>query len=195
MAARLSFSSSSCHTCARCGRPGRLGTCSVVGLGWRRAVVVRPWLIFLVGRTWPCLRSSPFSGGRPAFLLARRRLVDLRSARARFDLFLVGSLHLAQDAPFVLQLGSALLLGVIRLAEMSCCRRDGPRSILRAAAELLVLLYAKRLNFSTRLGAALRCPRGHGTAPRAVARPRNQRAASPVQPQPLPPCTPRTSHA
>ena len=114
-------------------------------LRWRRVVVARPWLIFLVGRTWPCLRSSPSSGGRPAFS-ARRRLAD-RSARARFDLFLVGSLHLAQDAPFVLQLGSALLLGVMRLAEMSCCRRDGPRLILRAAADALVLVYASCLNF------------------------------------------------
>ena len=129
-AARPFFASSSCRRCARCGRPGRLGTCSVAARAWRRAAGDRPWLIFLVGRTWPCLRLSPSSGGRPASL-ARRRLAD-RSARARFDLFLVGSLHLAQDAPFVLQLGSALLLGVMRLAEMSCCRRDGPRSIVRA---------------------------------------------------------------
>ena len=167
MAARPFVSSSSCRRYARCGRPGRLGTCSVAVLRWRRVVVARPSAFVWGARTWPCLRSSPSSGGRPASL-ARRRLVDLRSARARFDLFLVGSLHLAQDAPFVLQLGSALLLGVMRLAEMSCCRRDGPRSIVRARLNMLVLLYASRLNFSTRLDAFVRGPRPRATPQRRI---------------------------
>ena len=197
MAARPFFSSSSCRRCARCGRPGRLGTCSVAVLRWRRVVVARPWLVFLGARTWPCLRSSPSSGGRPASL-ARRRLVDLRSARARFDLFLVGSLHLAQDAPFVLQLGSALLLGVMRLAEMSCCRRDGPRSILRAAADVLVLLYASCLGFSTRLDAVVRGPRPYARPQRRIcaARRPKLRASPCFSPQPLrAPCAPRITQA
>ena len=137
MAARPFFASSSCRRCARCGRPGRLGTCSVVGLGWRRVVVARPWLIFLGVRLWLCWVL--FFVFRPASL-ARRRLAD-RSARARFDLFLVGSLHLAQDAPFVLQLGSALLLGVMRLAEMPCWTLS-PRARLFSTAPALAIASA-----------------------------------------------------
>ena len=53
---------------------------------WPLGVVARPWLIFLVGRTWLC--SGLFFVSRPASL-ARRRLVDLRLSqrRRRFECF------------------------------------------------------------------------------------------------------------
>ena len=197
MAARPFFVSSSCRRYGRCGRPGRLGTCSVAVRAWPLGVGGRPSAFFSAARTWPCLRSSPSSGGRPASL-ARRRLVDLRSARARFDLFLVGSLHLAQDAPFMPQLGSALLLGVMRLAEMSCCRRDGPRSIVRARLNMLVLLYASCLNFSTRLDAVVRGPRPHARPQRRIcaARRPKLRASPCFSPTALrAPCAPRITQA
>ena len=52
----------------------------MVAVEWRRAAVARPWLIFLGVRLWLCWVL--FFVFRPASL-ARRRLVDLRSARAR----------------------------------------------------------------------------------------------------------------
>ena len=198
MAARPFFSSSSCRRCARCGRPGRLGTCSVAARASRRVVGGRPSAFSSAARTWPCLRSSPFSGGRPAFLLARRRLVDLRSARARFDLFLVGSLHLAQDAPFVLQLGSALLLGVMRLAEMPSCRRDGPRSKFGCAplaAQILVCIYANFFCPSGRRRAGPLPVRDASETYRAVA-PAETESPLPVQQQLCePPARRVTTHA
>ena len=75
-------------------------------LRWRRVVVARPWLIFLVGRTWPCLRSSLSFGGRPAFLLARRR--STRSAPRARRQYLAGLVPVV--APSCLGLAALVLL-------------------------------------------------------------------------------------
>ena len=73
---------------------------------WPLGGAARPWLIFLGVRTWLCLRSSPSSGGRPVFLLARRR--STRSAPRARRQYLAGLVPVV--APSCLGLAALVLL-------------------------------------------------------------------------------------